>query len=344
MTRKSLLPAMLGACLILGAMTGPTRAQSESADLLQSLPPKPRRTVYDEVGVEKLVSVVRTNSAGEDVVYEVQSVKGGKSRDLTVALDGKLLDKQLFLDETPLAVQKAVRSVVGSAQLGDITEKFDSLYSQTYDVDMTRDGTNREFTVDDDGRLLALEVFLPETPPSVRQTIQSNTVGATIEDITTSFDGDDMTYDVEMTRAGKTRGFSVSTNGELLQEQVFPDEIPAAVQKAVQAQSSRGRLGDINRSTQDGKTNYDVDVVSGRRTLNVTFDDAGALQSEEEDEMLWADLPAGVKRALKPLQGEDDISDITRTTRGGDTRYRVELRAAQKRRSLTFKTDGTLLP
>jgi hypothetical protein len=344
MTRKSLFPALLGAWLLLEAATGPSRAQPAGADLLAGLPPKPRRTVYDEVGSEKLTAVVRTNSPEEEVIYEVQSSKDGKTRDLTVAGDGKLLDKQVFLDEIPVAVRKAIQTITAGGQLGDITEDFDSIYSETYEVDMTRDTTNREFTVDGDGKLLTMEVFLPETPPAVRETIQSNTAGATIEDITTSFESEDVTYDVEITRAGKTRGFSVSTNGELLQEQVFLDETPAAVQKAIQAQSSRGRLGDINRSMREGKTNYDVDVVSGRKTVNVTFDAAGAVQSEEEDEMVWVDLPADVKRALKPLQGDGVVSDITRTTQGGDTRYRIELREGQKRRNLTFKADGSLVP
>ncbi|MGD1084729.1 MAG: hypothetical protein ABSA47_08275 [Verrucomicrobiota bacterium] len=344
MIRGSLFLALLGACLILDAAPGPSPAQPAGADLLQSLPPKPRRTVYDEVGSEKLTAVTRTNSDEEEVIYEVQSSKDGKSRDLTVAGDGKLLEKQVFIEELPVAVRKAIQTITAGGQLGDITQEFDSIYSETYDVDMTRDTTNREFTVDGDGKLLDMEVFLPETPPSVQRTIQSNTVGATIQDITKSFEQEEVTYDVTMTQGGKTRSFSVSTNGELLQEQVFLDEAPVAVQKAIQAQSARGRLGDINLLTLAGKTNYDVDVVSGRKTVTVRFDAAGALQTEEEDEVLWADLPAEVKRALKPLQGDGEISDITRTTAGTDTRYKIELREGQKRRSLTFKADGAVVP
>ena len=240
----------------------------------------------------------------------MQSSKEGKSRDLAVAGDGKLLDKQVFLDELPVAVRKTIQSITAGSQLGDITQEFDSIYSETYQVDMTRDTTNRQFTVDGDGKLLEMEVFFPETPPSVQLTIQSNTAGAKIEDITKSFEEEDVTYDVEMTQAGRTRVFSVSTNGELLLRQVFLDEAPAAVQKAIQAQSARGHLGDINLSTQSGKTNYEVDVVSGRKTVTVTFDAAGALQSEEEDEMVWAD---------PSRRGETRAQTATR--RRGDQRH-----------------------
>ena len=50
MTRKSPFLALLGAFLVLAAASGPAQAPPAAADLLQSLPPKPRRTVYDEVG------------------------------------------------------------------------------------------------------------------------------------------------------------------------------------------------------------------------------------------------------------------------------------------------------
>jgi hypothetical protein len=200
--------------------------------------------------------------------------------------------------------------------------------------------------LDDDGDLQEMQVFLPELPPSVLSSIRTNLEGGKLGEITKVYDEEDYdeAIDVKMTNAGKARTFLLSTNGELLQKQVFFDEIPAAVQKSFQAQAKRGRLGDMNKSVEDGVTYYSVDVISGRKTVNVTFDATGAFWGEEED-MLQADLPAPVKRALKLHQGTSEVTDVNRTTEGTNTTYEIEFREDHKeKRYFDFKPDGTLIP
>jgi len=344
MKRRTLFLAALGSCFV--AAFAQTPPQPAGANLLLSLPPPVRRTVLDQSGDETLDAVTRTNTADEPLVFQVHAAgKDGKTRQMSVAADGKLLDKQVFLDELPVPVRKSIQALLAGGKLDDITKNIDDTFTESYVVDMSRGPTNRQFTVDDQGELLEMQVFLSETPPAVQHCIQAKSAGATLGDITQSFDDQDydVAYDVEMTKAGTTRGFTVSTNGQLLDEQVFLQETPPAVQKSIQAQSKRGRLGDIKKSTEDGETYYQVDVISGRKTVTVTFDAAGAFWGEEED-MLWADLPPDVKRALKPLQGLSQITDINRTTEGANTTYQIQLRDGQKKRSLNFKSNGALIP
>jgi hypothetical protein len=260
-----------------------------------------------------------------------------------VALDGTLLDTRVFLDETPPAVRAAIRTLGEGAQLGDITKNIGDHDDFTYEVELTRDGVARAFTVDDKGVLIEMRVLLRETPPSVQQAINTTVGGAILGDITKTMDGDDTNYDVIMTKAGRRRSFTVSAAGQLLEEQVFAEEIPEPVQKAIQAQAARGRLGKINQSTDEGKTHYEVTLAIGPDTTWMTFDAAGALDSEEQD-MVWASLPAKVKIALHPLQvAGEEINDITRTTQGTNTTYDIELRRGQNRRTLTFDPDGKIL-
>jgi hypothetical protein len=256
-----------------------------------------------------------------------------------------LLEKLMFPEELPVPVRKSMEALSVGGKVDEITKDIDDTYTETYVVDMTRDGKSREFTVDDEGELQEMQVFLPELSPAVQKCIVQKTAGASLGDITKSFDDEDydVAYDVEMTKAGKTRGFTVSTNGELLDEQVFMDEIPEAVQKSIQAQSKRGRLGEMKKSVEDGETYYQVDVISLRKTVTVAFDSDGKFWGEEED-MLWADLPPVVKRALKPHQGAAEITDVNRTTEGTNTTYEIEFREDGKKRYLDFKADGTLIP
>jgi hypothetical protein len=327
-----------------GAGPRANRAARANQTLLETLPIPVRRTVQAQIVNGKLDSVSRTNGDQGQVLYDIDFTRAGKSRNMTVALDGKLLDLQVFLDETPVAVRDAIKTLSQGADLGDITKNTGDFDDFTYETEMTRDGATRTFTVDDNGELLEMQVSLKETPEPVQQTINTKVGGNILGDITKTMDGGQVAYDVEMTKAARRRSFTVSTNGALMEEQVFAEELPEAVQKAVQAQSSRGRLGKISRQTDGDKVYYEVAVNLGHSTCRVTFDAAGALDSEEED-ILWASLPPTVKTALHLLQvAGEQVNGITRTTKGVNTTYEIELRNGRTRRTLTFDNDGKILP
>jgi hypothetical protein len=334
--------AIAGAGARGNAARGNAQPDANSA-LLQSLPIPVRRTIQAEVASGSLDAVSRTNADEGEVIYDVDFTRLGKSRNMTVALDGKLLDIQVFLDETPFPVHQAIHNLTEDGDLGDITKNIGDYDDFSYDVEFTSAGAKRAFTVDDDGVLLEMQVFLKETPPSVQKVINAKTGGDTLGDITKTIDGGDVNYDVEITRAGRKRSFTVSTNGELVQEQVFAEELPDAVQKAIQTQAARGRLGKINQSTEDGIVYYEVAVHVGLNTCRVTLDANGVADSEEED-TAWASLPAKIKIALHPLQvAGEQVNDVTRTTKGTNTTYDIQLRQGTARRTLLFDTDGKII-
>jgi uncharacterized membrane protein YkoI len=339
--RTIVLTTIAGACLLAG-LPDRAGARPPGPDLLLLLPQAARRTVLAEAAKETVASVTRTNGAEGEVLYDVQTARDGRSRDLTVAPDGKLLDIQVFLGELTMTVEKSITNLTQGAELGDITKDTSDPYGDTFDVEMTRGGTNRTFSVDESGVLLEIQVFLPEIPPSVLKTIQAKVGRASLGDITRAIDEGEVTYKVEMTNAGRARDFTVSTNGELLDEQVFLDEIPAAVQKAVQAQAKRGHLGEINKSTEDGEIYYEVNLRIGPNAHAVTFDAAGVFQSEEAN-VAWAELPPLVKRALKPQQGAAVVADITRETDGTNVTYEIILSDEGVHRTLVFKPDGAIV-
>jgi hypothetical protein len=341
------LHALLIGAFVLGAasaLAGAGAVASANAALLQPLPVPVRRTVLAEISTGILDSVTRTNSDDGDVIYDVDFTLLGKARNLTVALDGRLLDTRVFLDETPVAARAAIKALSEGAQLREITKNVTDNDTGSYEVEITRDGTNRTFTVDDHGVLLETQVLLRETPPAVQRTINAKVSGDILGDIMKTIDGDEVSYDVLMTRAGRKRGFTVSTNGELVEEQVFAEELPQAVQTAVQAQAKRGRLGKISRSTEQGKTYYEVGLTIGLDDYRVSFDATGALDSEEED-IAWVALPGKVKMVLHPLQvAGEDVDDVVRTTKGTNTTYDIVLRKDRTRRTLTFDKDGKIVP
>jgi hypothetical protein len=224
--------------------------------------------------------------------------------------------------------------------LGDITKNFGLNEDATYDADIMRDGTTRTYTVDEAGVLVQMQVFPAEAPLPVQNAIKTATGTGVIGDITKYIDEDGVTYEVSLARDGKNRTFAVNTNGELVERQVFQDEIPDGVQKAIETQAARGRLGKINQFTDEGKDYYEVEVHVGANTLRVTFTADGKLDSEDE-EMALATIPSLVKTALRPLETLTEvITDITRTSEGTNTTYDIELRDGKSRRTITFDAEG----
>jgi hypothetical protein len=338
--RNCLRGFLIGAWIGGAALTWAAAASRPSPALLQSLPPPVRRTVQAEVGNGRLDSVNLTNGDAGEVLYDVDFTRAAKSRNMTVAADGALLDIQVYPNEVPAAALNAIRSHSQGAQLGDITKNLGDNDDVSYEAEVTRDGAKRTFTVDEKGVLIETQVLLSETPPSVQEAIKSNVGPAVLNEIHKEMDGDDVSFNVIMTKSGRRRSFSVSGAGELLESQVFADELPAPVQKAVQAQAKRGRLGKINQSTDEGEAYYEAAITVGHNTSLMTFDASGSLDSQEDD-IPWAALPAKVKIALRSLQAVgEEVNDVTRLTSGTNTAYEIELSLGPTRRSLSFDKDG----
>ena len=346
MIRTSLWMAALALLFFLDGLSAAPPPQSPEGKLFYSLPTVVRRTLDEQTGDEGLASVVRTNTPDEPSVFLLQTTnKLGQVRALTVAADGKLLAKRMFTNELPVPVRKSIDAFVNGGDLVSVEQNIDDTFTETYVAQTSRNHTNREFTVDDQGELLEWQVFLGELSPAIQERIKTQAAGAALGEITKSYDDMDydLVYDVEMTRNGTNRSFTVSTNGDLLEEQVFLGETPPAVQKAVKAEAKRGRVGTLQKSIEDGETYYNVEFISGRKTVVVAFDTEGAIAGEEED-MLWSDLPPLVKRALQRYRVLSEITDVNRTAEGSDTVYEIELRDSRLQKSyFDFKADGTLL-
>jgi uncharacterized membrane protein YkoI len=331
---------ILGVSILASTPAFASGAASANAALLQPLPGPVRRTVLAEVSTGIIDAVSRTNDDIGQVIYDVDFTLVGKPRNITVAVDGRLLDTLVYLDEIPVPAQNAIQTLAKGAKLGDIIKNIAANDTTTYEVEITRDGTTGSYTLDDHGVLLEMQVLLKETPPPVQQIINTTVGTNTLGEIKKIIDGQEVSYDVLMTRAGRRRDFSVSTNGELIEQQVFAEELPQAVQNALQTQGKRGRLGKITQSTDQGKVYYEATLTIGLNDYRVTLDAAGALDSEEED-ISWASLPGKVKIVLHPLQvAGEDVDDVVRTIKETNTTYDVVLRKGQTRRTLTFDSNG----
>ncbi|HWH72554.1 MAG TPA: hypothetical protein VNT26_24545, partial [Candidatus Sulfotelmatobacter sp.] len=163
------------------------------------------------------------------------------------------------LAELPLAAQKTILAQAAAGQLGEISKSTED-GEVIYEAEMTRQGKTRSFTVNGEGELLEVEVFLPETPRPVQKVIRERVGKGRLLHLSKSTAEGEVTYDVEMSKNERTRHFSLDQDGQVIEFQVFLEETPEAVRKAIEKELPTGRLGESYQMIDDGEVSYDVEI------------------------------------------------------------------------------------
>ena len=300
-----------------------------------------QKTILAAAADAKVTDISKTRDAGK-TIYDVELVRGRRTRNFTVSADGQLLTMQVFLDETPPAVKETIKAQVGKGSLREInriTEDGETVY----EVEMTKGGATRDFTVNASGELFGLKTLLSETPEAVQKTVRAEVGSGKLLEIEKNTEEGKLVYDVKMDKDGRTRNFTVSDGGDLINMEVFLNEAPAVVQQTIQSQLRGGQLADIYRTTDEGDVVYEVEITKGGKSRSLTVDSNGVLFSEEEPVAL-SDTPAAVRNAIQTLLGQGGQADITRLKEEDEISYLVELKQGDKKQSLTLDASGKVLP
>lgn len=167
----------------------------------------------------------------------------------------------VLLSNVPPAVQKIIRAQTRGGTLGDIF-KTTGDGETTYDVGLTAaDGTDRDFSVAEDGILLSVEVTLAETPDPVRKAVKAQATGWELESIDKNVDDAEISYDIEVTKDGREKGFTIGEDGSLWSVEMELSETPAPVQKTIRTETGGNRIESIEKTLEDDVT-YDIEVTN----------------------------------------------------------------------------------
>jgi len=187
-----------------------------------------------------------------------------------------------MLSQSPPSVQKTIQANIGDARVTDMT-KGEENGVPDFVVSFTKDGQTRELKVAEDGRLLSIQVALAETPPVVQQAIQAQLGGDKLDSIEKTFDGEDVSYEVNITiiKDGRESKFTVGDDGAIQDVQIALSEAPAPVQKTVADQMAGGTLTTLTKIIDDRVT-YDAEFTKDDgKGGEVTIAEDGALLSVE---------------------------------------------------------------
>ncbi len=306
----------------------------------EELPTAMQKTITAKSNGATVEDITKTY-ADDEVTFEVELAGAEKKRSLTLSASGEVVGEQVFLEELPEEAQKLIKEKTLGGKLGDITKLIED-EEITFDVEMTKNGQTRNFTLDEDGVLIGMQVFLAETPGPVQKTLQAQMKEAKLGTITRIEEGDEVTFQVEMRRNGSEHNFSVNTNGLMLDLEVTLATVPAAVKQAILAKMKTNEIDGITKTFEEDKESYEVEFTTRGKARLLSFDPKGVITHEEESLNL-TEAPEPVRKAVQGLLTKARLLSITKTTEEGKVSYEIELDENGEGSARTLDGDGKVI-
>jgi len=218
-------------------------------------------------------------------------------------------------------LQQAVQKELAGGKLGEITVTIEN-GENTYDVEATKNGVSRAFTLAEDGRLTGREVTLDEMPPKVKTAILQQAGKATLTEIDQTFDDDEVIFEVELKLDGKLRSFSVADDGVLLSAEIAFQELPPPVRKSVDALKGKGVVKSVEKDFDGPDTTYEIGIEEAGRERALSFSADGVMESSE---VALAETPAPVQKTIQEHLNGGTVQNIDRNIDGNIVTYDVKV-------------------
>ena len=184
-------------------------------------------------------------------------------------------------------------------------------------------------------------VALSALPARVQQTIKAEMKGAQLGEIEqTDVDGKSF-YEVLLTGPERTRNVTVDAEGNLVRAQAALSETPPAVQKVIQSQLGKNKLGDIDRTSEGGETIFAIDLIGANGASH-------SLSVAEDGKWFTLDLPLSdapgpVQKTIRNHLGKGKLEEVSKVDDDGDVYYEAEINLNGKVATLTIGPRGRLL-
>jgi uncharacterized membrane protein YkoI len=113
-------------------------------------------------------------------------------------------------------------------------------------------------------------------------------------------------------------------------------DLPAAVQKALDAETKGGSVKGFAKETENGKVFYEMETVKDGRSRDVLFDPDGHVV-EVEEEVPLESVPEAVKTALS---AHGKVTKVEAVTKGSVTVYEGHVEKGGKKSEVKVSADG----
>jgi hypothetical protein len=118
-------------------------------------------------------------------------------------------------------------------------------------------------------------------------------------------------------------------------------DLPPAVRKTVQEQTQGAEIKGLSKETEDGRTSYEVETITGGKHRDFEVNAKGAV-TEVELETAIESIPAAARAAIEKRASGGKVGRVETMTRGAATFYEAGYTGKDgRRRSVLVKPDGT---
>jgi len=132
-------------------------------------------------------------------------------------------------------------------------------------------------------------------------------------------------------------------NGQEQEKKVRRNQLPAAVEKTVAAESQGATIKGFSREVEKGKTFYEAEMIINGHTRDILMDPKGNIVEVEEQVDLTT-LPTSVQDALKQAAGTGTIEMIESLTKNGKlVAYEGHVKLGNKRSEIQVGPNGEKL-
>jgi uncharacterized membrane protein YkoI len=222
------------------------------------------------------------------------------------ALVPQLDPASIALTQSPPAVQKTIQENVGNGKVTAMSKSEEDGLIR-YEVDFTKGGVSRDLKVAEDGTLVSIQAALAETPPAVQKAIQAQLGESKLGDIEKTFEGAEISYEVEITtKDGRESQFTLSDAGVLLEIEIALNEAPAPVQKTVTEQMGGGSLTTLTKII-DERVTYEANFTKDGKEGAVTVGPNGALLTLQ---ITIEQVPPGALKTIHEKVGNGKILSV----------------------------------
>ena len=226
----------------------------------------------------------------------------------------------------------------------DVVERKTESNQVVFHVTGSKQDKDAEIEVTSDGKLLSSEQEVPfaEIQPHVQEAIRKLSQNAKLSSITKIFDGQELTYEIEVAKGTQDLSFSLTELGIVLssEEPIAFEKLSAPVQKTIRGEIGHAKIDQINKVVEDGEISYDIEAKKQNgKVLELSVDMDGDLISME---VAFNQLPKAVQDAVRQKASESKIENISKSTEGADVFYDVETKKGDREIVLSFGDDGLL--
>jgi uncharacterized membrane protein YkoI len=114
-------------------------------------------------------------------------------------------------------------------------------------------------------------------------------------------------------------------------------DLPAAVQKTVQAEEAKGaKIVGLATEVEGGKTMYEIETTTGGHSRDLLVNAAGQIVETEEETAIDA-VPAAVKTAL---QARGTVGKVETVTKGATVSYEAVVEKNGKKTEVAVNAAG----